>query len=114
VPAEAVIENERVTADVSAPSAGFVLVNETYYPGWVATIDGEPAPILRANAFVRAVRVRAGKHHIVMEFRPWQPRVLEPLALVAIALVAAAALFATFAAWRASATDRSLRRACAP
>jgi hypothetical protein len=113
VPAEEAIENERVTADVNAPSAGFVLVNETYYPGWVATIDGEPAPILRANAFVRAVRVRAGKHHIVMEFRPWQPRVLEPLALVAIAFVAVAAIFATFAAWRASAIDRSPRRASA-
>ena len=88
VTAESIIEQERVTVDVDAPSDGFVLVNETFYPGWVATIDGTAAPILRANAFVRAVRVAAGKHRIVMEFRPWEPRVLEPLALAMLAVVA--------------------------
>jgi hypothetical protein len=91
-PAESIVESERVTVNVDAPSEGFVLVNETFYPGWIATVDDAPAPILRANAFVRAVRVAAGKHRIVMEFRPWQPRVLEPLALAAIAVVVGVAL----------------------
>jgi hypothetical protein len=93
VPADASVEGERVTVNVDAPSAGFVLVNETFYPGWVATIDGATTPILRANAFVRAVRVGPGKHRIVMEFQPWQPRVLEPLAHAAITLVLASATF---------------------
>jgi hypothetical protein len=94
VPAEANVEAERVTVDVDVPTAGFVLMNETFYPGWVATLDGAAAPILRANAFVRAVRVGPGKHHIVMEFQPWQPRLLQPLAHVAIAFVLASAAFA--------------------
>ncbi len=101
VPAEATVEAERVTVDVDAPSAGFALVNETYYPGWRATIDDhEPAPILRANAFVRAVRVGAGRHRIVMTFEPWQPRVLEPLALSAVALVAIAYVMNVMSALR--------------
>jgi len=106
VPAEATIEDKRVTVTVDAPRAGFVLVNETYYPGWVATVDGDAVPILRANAFVRAVRVGAGKHRIVMEFRPWEPRVLEPLALVALALIAIAAIARANYSWR----ERSRRR----
>jgi hypothetical protein len=92
VPAEATVDNESVSISVDAPRAGWVLVNETYYPGWVATVDGAPSTIVRANAFVRAVSVGPGKHHIAMEFRPWQPKFLEPLALAALVLVAAGAV----------------------
>jgi hypothetical protein len=90
-PAESTVSDESVSVSVDAPRSGWVLVNETYYPGWAATVDGAPAPIVRANAFVRAVAVGPGKHRIAMEFRPWQPRFLEPLALVALAAVAAGA-----------------------
>jgi hypothetical protein len=93
VPAEATVTGESVNVSVDAPRPGFVLVNEVYYPGWVATVDGAPASILRANALVRAVWVETGKHRIVMEFRPWQPRVLEPVALAALALWLALGLF---------------------
>ncbi len=87
MPCEATVVGESVNVLVDAPRPGFVVVNEVYYPGWVATVDGAPASIIRANALVRAVRVEAGKHRIVMAFRPWQPRVLEPLALATLALL---------------------------
>jgi hypothetical protein len=80
VPCQARVGGEAVSVSVDAPGPGFVLVNEVYYPGWVASVDGAPAPIRRANALMRAVWVPAGHHDIAMEFRPWQPRVLEPLA----------------------------------
>ena len=100
VPCEATVAGESVSITVDAPRPGFVLVNEIYYPGWVATVDGAPASILRANALVRAVWVEGGKHRIVMEFRPWQPRVLEPLALVALGSLLAFAFARTLIARR--------------
>ncbi len=92
VAADSTVSDESVSVAVDAPRAGWVLVDETYYPGWVATVDGAPAAIVRANAFVRAVAVGPGKHRIAMQFRPWQPKFLEPLALSALAVVAAGAV----------------------
>ena len=92
VPARSTVSDESMSVSIDAPRAGWVLVNETYYPGWVATVDGAPAKIVRANGFVRALAVGPGEHRIEMEFRPWQPRVLQPLALAALAVVAAGAV----------------------
>jgi len=63
----------RIEIDVSAPSAGVLVVHDTYYPGWVATIDGEPASILRADTLFRGVEVPAGRHRVVMHFAPLTP-----------------------------------------
>ncbi|PHI21859.1 hypothetical protein CEQ90_00805 [Lewinellaceae bacterium SD302] len=38
--------------------------------GWEATIDGNPAEIIRTNYVLRALRVPAGQHEIVMSFNP--------------------------------------------
>ncbi len=100
IPCEATVLGDSVTVAVDAPRAGFVVVNEVYYPGWVATVDGAAAPIRRANVLVRAVWVEAGKHRIVMQFRPWQPRVLEPLALAALALLAGGVIVQAVSALR--------------
>jgi hypothetical protein len=57
-----------VEADLSAP--GYVVSVEAYRPGWKATVDGSPTEILRANVLFRAVRVPAGRHHLVFRYDP--------------------------------------------
>jgi hypothetical protein len=56
------------TADLE--NDGFVLLNEVYYPGWEARVDGKPTAILPGDYAFRVLAVAAGSHRIVMEFRP--------------------------------------------
>ena len=46
-------------------------MSEVYYPaGWMATLDGQPAEIARADYLLRAVPVPAGEHTLRMRFDP--------------------------------------------
>lgn len=61
-------ENARVTIHASLPAAGFVVLADTDYPGWVASIDGAPVHLYRADSAFRAVWVPAGEHDIEYRF----------------------------------------------
>ena len=63
-------EPEKVELEVSADKDCFLLFQDTYYPGWVADIDGMRQPILRTDLGFRAVALGAGQHTVVMTFRP--------------------------------------------
>jgi hypothetical protein len=40
-------------------------------PGWKATVDGRPAPVLRGNQAQRVIPLlEPGRHVVVMEYRP--------------------------------------------
>jgi hypothetical protein len=75
---------EHVRLDVQSSTGGFVVLTDQYFPGWIATVGGASAPILRANYAFRAVEVPAG--HSVVEFR-YAPRSLRIGALVSVASV---------------------------
>jgi hypothetical protein len=60
---------EHFTVDVRAEAPSVLVINDAYLPGWTATLDGEPAPILPANVAVRAVAVPAGEHTVTMRYR---------------------------------------------
>jgi hypothetical protein len=61
----------RIHLQVQAPTAGFVVLTDTFYPGWEATINGQPSPIFQANLNFRAVAVEAGSHEIEFHYRPF-------------------------------------------
>jgi Bacterial membrane protein YfhO len=88
------VSANRFAFEASLSEDGYVLLNEIDYPGWQATIDGQPAEILRADGLFRAVWARSGSHRI--EFRFW-PRLLLPGAAISLATLAIviAALAAT-------------------
>lgn len=68
-------EPERVILDVDSRTDGYVVLLDTYYPGWEARVDGEPVPVERANWFFRAVPVTAGNHRVEFDYRPRSLRV---------------------------------------
>ena len=63
-------EPERRSWRVSTASAGLLVVSDAYYPGWTATVDGEPVEIHRTNIAFRGVLVAPGDHVVEMRYRP--------------------------------------------
>lgn len=63
-------EAERVEIAVRAEREAWLVLADTFYPGWKAEIGGEEVPILRANGLYRAVRVAAGEQSVVFTYQP--------------------------------------------
>jgi hypothetical protein len=84
----------RVTIRAALDSPGYLVLADTWYPGWQAAVDGEPAEILRANYAFRAVRLEAGEHTVEMVYRPTSVLVGGALSLAALAVVVVGLLLA--------------------
>lgn len=80
-----------VDVAVTAPAAGLLVLTDSYYPGWTATVDGRPAHVLAADVVFRAVAVPTGTSTVRFRFEPWTFRVgaaISTLALLAGLLAA--------------------------
>jgi Bacterial membrane protein YfhO len=62
--------SDRIVLEAQLAAPAYVVLADAFDPGWQGTLDGVPAPILRANLAFRAVRVSAGRHRIEMVYRP--------------------------------------------
>jgi|GEM_PF-2364959 len=61
----------RVLVRVDAERDAWLLLIDSWSPGWKATVDGAPVEIERADLMFRAVRVPAGKHEVLFRYDPW-------------------------------------------
>jgi len=60
-----------VVAEGTAPEGGgYLLLLDSYDPNWTVRVDGESAPLLRADGVFRAVRIAAGRHVAAFAYRP--------------------------------------------
>jgi len=60
----------RIVVGVNAPSDGFLVLSEVWFPGWRAQVDGKDSEILRGDFLFRVVPVSEGKHNVEFEFKP--------------------------------------------
>ncbi|MBV8488040.1 MAG: YfhO family protein, partial [Planctomycetaceae bacterium] len=61
----------RVALEVETSAPGYLVLADTWYPGWTATVDGWTLPVLRANIAFRAVALpEPGKHRVVFRYYP--------------------------------------------
>jgi hypothetical protein len=58
-----------VTVDVESQGPALLRLADLWYPDWVATVDGHPARLYRADYLLRAVPIPGGKHRVVFAFR---------------------------------------------
>jgi hypothetical protein len=62
----------RMELSVQVNQAGWFMIADTWYPGWSVTIDGSaPEAIFPVNYVFRGFPLQAGKHSIVIVYRPW-------------------------------------------
>jgi hypothetical protein len=61
---------ERVELTVRLTSPGWLVLMDTYYPGWLASIDGVKADISEANLMFRVVELPAGRHKVIFAYQP--------------------------------------------
>jgi len=81
--------NDEIELSVVAPSDGFVVLSEVYYPGWQAEVDGAPTPVLRGDFLLRVVPMTQGVHRVKLFFAPrslFVGIVISSLTLISVAL----------------------------
>jgi hypothetical protein len=91
--------------EVTCPADGWFVLRDLYWPGWRASVDGQPAPVVPADGAFRAVKVSAGHHRIKFAYLP--------LSLVLGAAVSAVAWALVLWSWSKRARRRERRHATA-
>lgn len=72
-PGRATITREtsrELVIDATASADGFLLLADTFYPGWHAYVDGVPTPIYRANVSLRGIALPKGQHTVRFWYEP--------------------------------------------
>jgi len=63
-------EPERIRIQTNSTSSGLLVLTDTYYPGWKATVNDKPAEILKTNWTMRGVIIPKGIHTVSMTYSP--------------------------------------------
>jgi hypothetical protein len=61
-------DEERYESESDGP--GWLVVRSTHARGWRATLDGQPAALLRADGRHRAVAIPSGRHTVTLRYEP--------------------------------------------
>jgi hypothetical protein len=59
-----------VVVQVNSPCRGMLLLADSWFPGWKASVDGKPTQIYRAYNLIRGVVVEGGHHEVIFLYRP--------------------------------------------
>jgi len=68
------ISSDHVQVKTESPVQAMLVVLDSYYPGWQATIDSLPTKIYKVNYMFRGVLTPSGAHTVDFYYRPksWQ------------------------------------------
>jgi O-antigen/teichoic acid export membrane protein len=101
----------QVTIQVLMADNGFLVLGDSYFPGWLATVDGQESKIYRADGNFRAVAVPAGEHKVIFKYSPLSFRLgLFTSTMAAIAVLLALGALAWRRFYRESEQDHAVRR----
>jgi hypothetical protein len=72
----------QIRLQTHAAASTFLVLSDVFYPGWQATIDGQPTQIFPTNYVQRGVQVPAGEHLVEYRFEPWSFKLGASISLV--------------------------------
>ena len=61
-------KNGFIELESQTPQERWLIISESYLPGWTAEIDGKTAKITLANGLYMALRVPAGEHIVAVSY----------------------------------------------
>ncbi|MFN0111923.1 MAG: YfhO family protein [Blastocatellia bacterium] len=61
-------EANRLIIETKADHPAVLVTSEINYPGWLATVDGQPAAIYAADYLLRGIVLKAGTHRVEMRY----------------------------------------------
>jgi hypothetical protein len=67
---QVVYKPNHVTIQTTQEGNGFLVLMDSYFPGWTVKVDGQERPVLQANYFYRAVQLGPGEHTLEFDFIP--------------------------------------------
>ncbi|UKK50581.1 YfhO family protein [Prevotella sp. E13-17] len=93
-------EPNQLKYQVKSSKGGVLVFSEIYYPGWEATVDGQPVELGRVNYVLRAMRIEGGEHEVVLSFFPQSITTTEAIAYVSLVIIALLVLVLLFFTYR--------------
>ena len=93
-------EPNRLTYDVNSGKGGVLVFSEIYYPGWTATVDGQPVEIGRVNYLLRAIHIQPGQHQVELAFFPKSVNMTETIAYIAFAILLLVLIYVVISQFR--------------
>jgi uncharacterized membrane protein YfhO len=82
--------SHEIAIQTQSSGDGFLVLTDSYYPGWKAFVDGKEQTILRADRLFRALPLKAGRHQVQFIYTP---------ASFKIGLISFVISFACLCAW---------------
>jgi hypothetical protein len=80
------LEDTDVKIQTQTAAPAFLVLSDVFYPGWQATIDGQPTKIYQTNYVQRGVKVPAGEHVVEYRFEPMSFKLGAGISLAALSL----------------------------
>jgi len=66
---------DHVRIHVAETKPGTLILSDSYYPGWKASVDGKTQPVFPVDGMFRGVHLGRGIHEVVFYYAPWSLRV---------------------------------------
>jgi hypothetical protein len=93
-------EPNELKYDVKSVKGGVLVFSEIYYPGWTATVDGQPVDVGRVNYVLRALQLKPGNHQVVLQFMPKSVDTTETIAYIAYGVLLLVILLVVYLEWK--------------
>jgi hypothetical protein len=77
-------EDRVVEIETAAETSALLVLTDTFYPGWRATVDGQRSLIYRTDYWFRGVLLPAGQHRVRFEYDPLSFRIGIAITLVTL------------------------------
>ena len=61
---------ERVEIQTRNTNRALLVLSDSAYPGWTATVDGQPSPIYTTNYLFRGIDLPPGEHTVLFQYQP--------------------------------------------